>query len=198
MRQIASPSCGRSPRSSRRIGSSHISSTSGRAQAPSCSVSRTWPTSRAVRLATSLSLSFSSGEQGARSQTRASSDSTPGRRGNTLLSRSLDKFQRLYCSGWLDVSVGSIVRRIVEERIWLEADEEASHRGMFSSDARPGTASGQVAGGESISTNMSRSSTHSSEGGPADASRGGALEQLKRLCVEVWESIYRNRHACPQ
>lgn len=107
-------------------------------------------------------------------------------RGNTLLSRSLDKFQRLYCSDWLDASIGGIVRRICTERIWLDADDSrAPSAGASATMSTDSSAPG-------LSRTLSQTSDeHHGSGG------GGTVEQLKRLSTEVWDSIYGNRHACP-
>lgn len=94
-------------------------------------------------------------------------------RANTLLSRSLDKFQRLYCVDWVDSSIGSIVRRICEERVWLETDD---------------TGSGLVLGGE-------RERVAAGEA----RSVGGSdmVDTLRKWCVELWDCIYATRHQCP-
>ncbi|PWN41544.1 hypothetical protein IE81DRAFT_171323 [Ceraceosorus guamensis] len=123
-------------------------------------------------------------------------------RGNTLLSRSLDQFQRLYCSDWLDASIGRMVRRICTERIWLNPDDD---REATTLQAVP-SATMQTAGPPLASSALTRSATsHSCASG--DNSQGSintpatpvlsTVERLKRLSIQMWDSIYGNRHACP-
>lgn len=94
-------------------------------------------------------------------------------RANTLLSRSLDKFQRLYCIDWVDTSIGSVVRRICEERVWLETDDTGS--GLVLSGERERIAAGEVRSG----------------GG------NDMVEILRKWVAELWDNIYANRHQCP-
>lgn len=113
--------------------------------------------------------------------TRAESSTFAGEpallfRGNTLLSRALDKYQRRYCIDWLDSCIGATVRRICTERIHLDPGETAVH----------GTIVSQSASNVSFT---SSSSGHSNNDSTAAT--------LKRLCHELWMSIYANRHKCP-
>lgn len=43
-------------------------------------------------------------------------------RSHSLVTRCLEKFQRLHCQHWLDASIGDLVRRICEERITVDSD----------------------------------------------------------------------------
>lgn len=89
-------------------------------------------------------------------------------RGNSLLSRALDKYQRRYCIDWLDSCVGATVRQVCKERIHLEAGDPVV-RGVLTS----------------------HTSTQSNAGASSN------VEILKQLSNELWAAIYANRHKCP-
>lgn len=88
-------------------------------------------------------------------------------RGNTLLTRAVDKYQRLYCKDWLDGCIGSTVRRICRDRIWLEANDSQHHYSV----PIPFQDNTVV-----VESN---------------------LDALQRLCQDLWMNIYNNRHHCP-
>ncbi|UZJ55083.1 hypothetical protein CBS101457_004403 [Exobasidium rhododendri] len=90
-------------------------------------------------------------------------------RGNTLLTRAVDKFQRKYCKDWLEVCIGPTVRQICHDRIYLEASD--SHHYYASPIQVEGT--GTIVGESN-------------------------LDALQRLCRDLWKNIYANRHRCPQ
>ncbi|KAN0064240.1 hypothetical protein ACQY0O_003407 [Thecaphora frezii] len=103
-------------------------------------------------------------------------------RANTLLSRSVDHFQRLLALPWLDSCVGATVRAICD-------------------DVRPSPNGVDLAGG-SPSTGIE------SHAEPTAANRSPALgawfsdlpltiDLLRKLSVSLWESIYAQRHRCP-
>lgn len=90
-------------------------------------------------------------------------------RGNTLLSRAIDKYQRRYCIDWLEACVGDTVRRVCADRIRIETNESNIH-------ASP-----------SLSTSAGSMAYH------ADSN----VSTLKALSEDLWQSIYSNRHNCP-
>jgi len=96
-------------------------------------------------------------------------------RSNTLLTRAVDKYQRLYCKDWLDACIGSTVRRICHDRIWLEASN--SYHYYFTP----------------IQAQETSDSTSSSGTIVGESN----LDALQRLCRELWKNIYLNRHRCP-
>lgn len=52
-------------------------------------------------------------------------------RSHSLVTRCLEKFQRIHCQHWLDASIGDLVRRICEERISVDSDAvQASNEGV--------------------------------------------------------------------
>ncbi|CAO1630325.1 unnamed protein product [Parajaminaea phylloscopi] len=98
-------------------------------------------------------------------------------RGNTLLSRALDKFQRNHCREWLDVCIGNVVRDICREK--LKIDSQAVHRSANSPVGS--SAMARERGGPPLPQAPSREVDQ-------------ALGYLQRL----WDGIYSNRHTCPR
>lgn len=90
-------------------------------------------------------------------------------RGNTLLSRAIDKYQRRYCIDWLEACVGDTVRRVCADRIRVETNEWNIH-------ASP-----------SLSTSAGSMAYHTDSN----------VSTLKALSEDLWQSIYSNRHNCP-
>lgn len=97
-------------------------------------------------------------------------------RGNTLLSRALDKFQRTHCREWLDDCLGDVVREICLERLKIEPD--MVHR----------PATGSASGGAVTNDKDLLSSS-------LPASRD--VEQLLDYVKKLWDRIYSKRHGCP-
>jgi hypothetical protein len=90
-------------------------------------------------------------------------------RSNTLLTRAIDKYQRLYCRDWLDSCIGLTVRRVCQNQIGLEASD-STHHYLYPI------------------TSQDSSSVITSESN---------LDALLRLCRDLWANIYRNRQRCP-
>ena len=97
-------------------------------------------------------------------------------RSNTLLTRAVDKYQRLYCRDWLDACVGPTVRRICQDQIWLEAND-SQHYYSNPFPVQEGSTSSSTSGLVVVESN---------------------LDALQRLCNDVWNNIYINRHRCPR
>lgn len=99
-------------------------------------------------------------------------------RANTLLSRSLDKFQRMHCRQWLDSCVGDLVREICWERIKVNSDLT------------------DWVGGSTVAADESgqhqREDTTSL---PLDRIKD--FDNLQYYASKLWERIYSNRHSCP-
>lgn len=94
-------------------------------------------------------------------------------RSNTLLTRAIDKFQRLYCRDWLDGCIGSTVRRVCREQICLEANDSSHYY-------------------------LSPLAVHDSSSLPnTTVTVESNLDALLRLCKDLWTTIYANRHRCP-
>jgi len=94
-------------------------------------------------------------------------------RSNTLLTRAIDKFQRLYCRDWLDGCIGSTVRRVCQEQISLEANDSSHYY-------------------------LSPLAVHDSSSAPnTTVSVESNLDALLRLCKSLWANIYANRQRCP-
>lgn len=91
-------------------------------------------------------------------------------RGNSLLSRAMEAFQRNCCLDWLDHCIGPTVRRICREKIWLDAETMPAAVSYES-----------IRGVNSEEVFVQRSQ----------------MDTLKRLCSEIWSEIYSNRHFCP-
>lgn len=96
-------------------------------------------------------------------------------RGNTILTRAIDKYQRMFCRDWLDACIGKTVRRICRDRIHLESNDERHYYHVPPIDD------------ERV---KSTSSTH--------VVAESNLEALKRICRELWTSIFANRFECPR
>lgn len=105
-------------------------------------------------------------------------------RGNSLLTRSVDQFQRLYCRDWLDASIGEQVRFVCENRISIGMEDLASY--AQSSKRDHGTSDGL---GQSASAGRSTPSIAIEE--------GSAVDTLRTITSDLWKSIYANRHNCP-
>ncbi|SNX86380.1 related to GTPase activating protein [Melanopsichium pennsylvanicum] len=111
-------------------------------------------------------------------------------RANTLLSRSVDHFQRLQARSWLDDCLGPTVRKICH---------------IPNAPARPDTATsiastGSGGGGEGhFDSNASIRSPPLLPANAIDAIPDGPMttSSLRKLSETMWQNIYRQRHSCP-
>ncbi len=95
-------------------------------------------------------------------------------RGNTALSRSLDRFQQLVCFDWLSSSIGTFVRQICNYDCGVDFEEL-----LLLNTQSTGTGS---------SFEISPRST-----GPIPE----VIDSFVYLVERMWEAIYENRHRCP-
>ncbi|EPQ27649.1 uncharacterized protein PFL1_04787 [Pseudozyma flocculosa PF-1] len=103
-------------------------------------------------------------------------------RANTLLSRSVDHFQRLLALPWLDSCVGTIVRALCD-------DFRPSQNGVDGPGMPPmASVDGQF---DSAAVNRSPALSGWSSDLPL------TIEVLRKLSESLWESIYAQRHRCP-
>ncbi|SJX65099.1 related to GTPase activating protein [Sporisorium reilianum f. sp. reilianum] len=111
-------------------------------------------------------------------------------RANTLLSRSVDHFQRLLALSWLDDCLGPTVRKICHDPL---------------APSRPDTATSSSSAGSAgndeshfdFSTSMR--SPPSLLSNALDAIPDGPMttNALRKLSENMWQNIYRQRHCCP-
>lgn len=104
-------------------------------------------------------------------------------RDNSLLTRAVDQFQRLYCRDWLDASIGDQVRYVCENRIAIGLEDLA----MCAQSAKKEHSTTDKSDGLAPGHNAGRST-------PAE---GSAVEILRSITSDLWKSIYANRHNCP-
>lgn len=105
-------------------------------------------------------------------------------RENSLLSRSLDKYQRIVSRDWLETSIGPVVKDVWNRRIVI--NEGHLRRGL---QLKTKAASG----GTFISTDDVDEEDFEDL---AECKR--AVKALKEIMNELWEGIYANRHCCPR
>ena len=94
-------------------------------------------------------------------------------RGNTALSRSLDKYQQLSCGSWLSASIGDFVQQICEEDAGFDFEELIS----YNTPRRPSLAS--------------------SDGRHSPVATPDCAGAFAALVEQMWESVYEHRHQCP-
>ncbi|KDN46647.1 hypothetical protein K437DRAFT_106884 [Tilletiaria anomala UBC 951] len=98
-------------------------------------------------------------------------------RGNTALSRSLDKFQQFCCTSWLEVSIGEYIHQICAGDTGIDLDELLS-----SNKPRP----------------HPFSALHTNEDQCASPTLFPAsVEHFQEVVTRIWANIYRQRHQCP-
>ncbi|SPO24263.1 related to GTPase activating protein [Ustilago trichophora] len=111
-------------------------------------------------------------------------------RANTLLSRSVDHFQRLLALSWLDDCLGPTVRKICH-------DPNAPSR----PDTAMSSGSAGSGGGEEGHFDFSTSirSPPLLPANAIDAIPDGPMttNSLRKLSESMWQNIYRQRHSCP-
>jgi len=106
-------------------------------------------------------------------------------RGNTLLSRSLDKYQRTYCTEWLFDSIGLFILNICEQRIIIEtplAHDDSGAPGSYGNASASGAASSFVGAGDGDIWYLDQAET---------------ISHLKEWTRTLWQSIYGARNKCP-
>ncbi|CDU25041.1 related to GTPase activating protein [Sporisorium scitamineum] len=111
-------------------------------------------------------------------------------RANTLLSRSVDHFQRLLALSWLDDCLGPTVRKICHDPLAPSRPDTA----MSSSSA------GSAGGDEShFDFSTSIRSPPSLPPNALDAIPDGLMttNALRKLSENMWQNIYSQRHSCP-
>ena len=110
-------------------------------------------------------------------------------RANTLLSRSVDHFQRLLALSWLDDCLGPTVRKICHDPLAPSRPDT----GMSSNSA------GSAGGDESFDFSTSIRSPPSLPPNALDAIPDGPIttNALRKLSESMWQNIYRQRHSCP-
>ncbi|KAE8210245.1 hypothetical protein CF327_g5866 [Tilletia walkeri] len=102
-------------------------------------------------------------------------------RGNSLLSRSLDKYQRTYCTDWLFDSVGLFILNICSQRIVIETPFVFDDASGGASNSNSGAGGG--AGGEG--------------GDIRYLDQAETMQHLKEWTRTLWLSIYGARTKCP-
>ncbi|SYW76279.1 related to GTPase activating protein [Ustilago bromivora] len=111
-------------------------------------------------------------------------------RANTLLSRSVDHFQRLLALSWLDDCLGPTVRKICH-------DPNAPSR----PDTAMSNSSAGSGGGDDAHFDFSTSirSPPLLPANAIDAIPNGPVTTnlLRKLSETMWQNIYRQRHSCP-
>ncbi|KAJ1025847.1 hypothetical protein NDA16_002473 [Ustilago loliicola] len=111
-------------------------------------------------------------------------------RANTLLSRSVDHFQRLLALSWLDDCLGPTVRKICHDPNAPSRPDTAMSNGSAGSG-----------GGDDAHFDFSTSirSPPLLPANAIDAIPDGAMttNSLRKLSETMWQNIYRQRHSCP-
>ncbi|SPO23935.1 related to GTPase activating protein [Ustilago trichophora] len=111
-------------------------------------------------------------------------------RANTLLSRSVDHFQRLLALSWLDDCLGPTVRKICHDPNAPSRPDTAMSNGSAGSG-----------GGEDGHFDFSTSirSPPLLPASAIDAIPDGPMttNSLRKLSESMWQNIYRQRHSCP-
>ncbi|PWN53349.1 hypothetical protein IE53DRAFT_360054 [Violaceomyces palustris] len=103
-------------------------------------------------------------------------------RGNTLLSRSIDKFQRMLGTTWLDSCVGPTVRKVCDED-FEGAAVPAIHGSDLAADSATTSRGVHLSGMASQATSAPEVNE--------------SAEALRKLSEELWVNIYAHRHQCP-
>jgi hypothetical protein len=94
-------------------------------------------------------------------------------RGNSNIAKAIEKALMYYGRQWLELSLGSIIRRLIDEKVTLDIDP-----GRFASTGR----SGAGAGGGGFNTRELEMN----------------VRALAQWCETFWESIYSKRADCPK
>ena len=111
-------------------------------------------------------------------------------RANTLLSRSIDHFQRLLTLSWLDDCLGPTVRKICQDpHVPSRPDTAASisSAGSVGGDDAPFDFSTSIRSPPSFPDNI----IETIPDGPI------TINALRKLSESMWQNIYRQRHSCP-
>ncbi|KAJ9474458.1 Inhibitory regulator protein BUD2/CLA2 [Pseudozyma hubeiensis] len=110
-------------------------------------------------------------------------------RANTLLSRSVDHFQRLLALSWLDDCLGPTVRKICYDPLAQARPDTANSSGSAGSAADDG----QFDFSTSIRSppSLPANAIDSIPDGPM------TINALRKLSESMWQNIYRQRHSCP-
>ncbi|TKY88593.1 hypothetical protein EX895_002582 [Sporisorium graminicola] len=111
-------------------------------------------------------------------------------RANTLLSRSVDHFQRLLALSWLDDCLGPTVRKICHDPLAPSRPDTGASTGS----------AGSAVGDESqfdFSTSMRSPPLLPSNALDAIPDGPMTTDALQKLSDNMWQNIYRHRHSCP-
>jgi hypothetical protein len=108
-------------------------------------------------------------------------------RANTLLSRSVDHFQRLRALSWLEECLGPTVRKICHDPLAPARPESAASVGSAGSEEPHFDFSTSIRSPPSLPANA------------IDAIPDGPMttNSLRKLSETMWQNIYRQRHSCP-
>ncbi|KAK0544924.1 hypothetical protein OC846_005871 [Tilletia horrida] len=106
-------------------------------------------------------------------------------RGNSLLSRSLDKYQRTYCSEWLYDSIGGAIGNICEKNVVIETP-------MAHDDGNAAGSASTVGNGQGGASNIT------GEGETRFLNQVETIEFLNTHTRLLWKSIYFARDKCPR